>query len=155
MRVKQGVRCCGRELTQHGCRHRLLDILNNDGYPTPIIVFVNQKKTADMVARDLQKAGWNAATLHSGKSQEGREAALASLRSGEADILVATDLAGRGIDVPDVGLVVNFQMSNTIEAYVHRIGTHRGLSPCGRTRANDDLQDARAERARKELPSRS
>lgn len=103
-------------------KQRLLDILNNDGYPTPIIVFVNQKKTADMVARDLQKAGWSAATLHSGKSQEGREAALASLRSGEADILVATDLAGRGIDVPDVGLVVNFQMANTIEAYVHRIG---------------------------------
>ena len=100
----------------------MLDILNNDGYPTPIIVFVNQKKTADMVARDLQKAGWSAATLHSGKSQEGREAALASLRSGEADILVATDLAGRGIDVPDVGLVVNFQMANSIEAYVHRIG---------------------------------
>jgi len=44
------------------------------------------------------------------------------LRSGEADILVATDLAGRGIDVPDVGLVVNFQMAGTIEAYVHRIG---------------------------------
>jgi ATP-dependent RNA helicase DDX23/PRP28 len=44
------------------------------------------------------------------------------LRSGEADLLVATDLAGRGIDVPDVTLVINYQMSNTIEAYVHRIG---------------------------------
>ena len=85
-------------------------------------MFVNQKKTADQEACDLQKAGWNTATLHSGKSQEGREAALASLRTGQADILVATDLAGRGIDVPDVGLVVNFQMASTIEAYVHRIG---------------------------------
>jgi len=44
------------------------------------------------------------------------------LRSGEADVLVATDLAGRGIDVQDVSLVVNFQMAGTIEAYVHRIG---------------------------------
>lgn len=49
---------------------------------------------------------------------------MQALRTGDADILVATDLAGRGIDVPDVGLVINYQMSNTIEAYVHRIGMH-------------------------------
>jgi hypothetical protein len=60
--------------------------------------------------------------LHSGKTQEQREAALNSLRAGDADLLVATDLAGRGIDVPDVSLVINYQMANTIEAYVHRIG---------------------------------
>ena len=65
---------------------------------------------------------WNAVPLHSGKNQEQREAALNSIRTGENDVLVATDLAGRGIDVPDVSLVVNFQMSNTIEAYIHRIG---------------------------------
>ena len=47
---------------------------------------------------------------------------MQALRTGDADILVATDLAGRGIDVPDVSLVVNYQMSNTIEAYIHRIG---------------------------------
>ncbi|KAF7793189.1 hypothetical protein EIP86_004298 [Pleurotus ostreatoroseus] len=103
-------------------KHRMLEILNSGEFPSPIIVFVNQKKTADMVAKDLQRAGWSAATLHSGKNQEQREAALQALRSGDADILVATDLAGRGIDVPDVGLVINYQMSNTIEAYVHRIG---------------------------------
>ena len=67
-------------------------------------------------------AQWNAATLHSGKNQEQREASLQSLRSGAADVLVATDLAGRGIDVQDVSLVINFQMAGTIEAYVHRIG---------------------------------
>ncbi|KAH8107032.1 DEAD-domain-containing protein [Cristinia sonorae] len=103
-------------------KQRMLEILNSGEYPSPIIVFVNQKKTADMVAKDLQRAGWSTATLHSGKNQEQREAALQSLRSGESDILVATDLAGRGIDVQDVGLVINYQMSNTIEAYVHRIG---------------------------------
>ncbi|PPQ70960.1 hypothetical protein CVT24_009960 [Panaeolus cyanescens] len=101
---------------------RLLEILNSGQYASPIIVFVNQKKTADMVAKDLSKAGWSAATLHSGKNQEQREASLQSLRSGESDVLVATDLAGRGIDVQDVSLVINFQMANTIEAYVHRIG---------------------------------
>jgi ATP-dependent RNA helicase DDX23/PRP28 len=48
---------------------------------------------------------------------------LQALRNGESDVLVATDLAGRGIDVQDVSLVINFQMAGTIEAYVHRIGT--------------------------------
>ncbi|KAH9005212.1 P-loop containing nucleoside triphosphate hydrolase protein [Lactarius hatsudake] len=103
-------------------KQRLLEILNSGEYQAPIIVFVNQKKTADMVAKDLSRAGWSAATLHSGKNQEQREASLQSLRSGAADVLVATDLAGRGIDVQDVSLVINFQMAGTIEAYVHRIG---------------------------------
>ncbi|KAI0094010.1 pre-mRNA-splicing ATP-dependent RNA helicase PRP28 [Irpex rosettiformis] len=103
-------------------KQRLVEILNSGQYPSPIIVFVNQKKTADQVAKDLQRAQWNAATLHSGKNQEQREAALQSLRDGKSDVLVATDLAGRGIDVQDVSLVINFQMANTIEAYVHRIG---------------------------------
>ena len=104
------------------CRHRLLEILNSGEFASPMIVFVNQKKTADMVAKDLSRSGWNTATLHSGKNQEQREASLAALRNGEADVLVATDLAGRGIDVQDVSLVLNYQMANSIEAYVHRIG---------------------------------
>lgn len=103
-------------------KQRLLEILNSGQYASPIIVFVNQKKTADMVAKDLSRAGWSTSTLHSGKNQEQREAALQALRSGESDVLVATDLAGRGIDVQDVSLVINFQMAGTIEAYVHRIG---------------------------------
>jgi ATP-dependent RNA helicase DDX23/PRP28 len=70
----------------------------------------------------LKYLQWSAATLHSGKNQEQREASLQSLRNGDSDILVATDLAGRGIDVQDVSLVINFQMASTIEAYVHRIG---------------------------------
>ena len=77
---------------------------------------------ADLVAKELGRAGWSASTLHSGKNQEQREAALQALRDGAADILVATDLAGRGIDVQDVTLVINYQMASTIEAYVHRIG---------------------------------
>lgn len=103
-------------------RHKLLEILNSGMYAAPIIVFVNQKKTADMVAKDIQRGGWSTSTLHSGKNQEQREASLQALRTGEAHVLVATDLAGRGIDVQDVSLVINFQMASTIEAYVHRIG---------------------------------
>ncbi|THH01249.1 hypothetical protein EW026_g1410 [Hermanssonia centrifuga] len=103
-------------------KQRILEILNSGQFAAPIIIFVNQKKTADMVAKELQRAGWSAATLHSGKTQEQREAALQSLRTGDSDLLVATDLAGRGIDVQDVSLVINYQMANTIESYVHRIG---------------------------------
>ncbi|KAF7363361.1 hypothetical protein MSAN_00991800 [Mycena sanguinolenta] len=103
-------------------KQRLLEILNSGQYASPIIVFVNQKKTADMVAKDLSRANWSTTTLHSGKNQEQREAALQSLRNGDSDVLVATDLAGRGIDVQDVSLVINFQMASSIEAYVHRIG---------------------------------
>ncbi|WVQ70660.1 pre-mRNA-splicing ATP-dependent RNA helicase PRP28 [Cryptococcus sp. DSM 104548] len=101
---------------------RLIEILRTIGLPPPIIVFVNQKKTADMVLKYVQQAGMSGTTLHSGKSQEQREAALQSLRDGAVSVLVATDLAGRGIDVPDVSLVINWQMTDVIEKYVHRIG---------------------------------
>ncbi|GHJ89400.1 hypothetical protein NliqN6_5802 [Naganishia liquefaciens] len=101
---------------------RLQELLRTLGLPPPMIVFVNEKKTADQVVRYVQGAGRRATTLHSGKNQEQREAALQSLRDGDVEVLVATDLAGRGIDVPDVTCVINWQMSSTIEKYIHRIG---------------------------------
>lgn len=58
---------------------------------------------------------YNACTLHGGKGQEQREYALASLKSGSKDILVATDVAGRGIDIKDVSMVINYDMAKTIE----------------------------------------
>ena len=66
--------------------------------------------------------GYNAATLHGGKGQEQREHALSGLKEGAKDILVATDVAGRGIDIKDVSLVINYDMAKSIEAYTHRIG---------------------------------
>jgi len=103
-------------------KKRLQEILNSGQFKPPIIVFVNIKRNCDMVARDIKAMGFSAVTLHGSKTQEQREAALASLRNGQTDILVATDLAGRGIDVPDVSLVVNFNMATSIESYTHRIG---------------------------------
>ncbi|KAK9471028.1 P-loop containing nucleoside triphosphate hydrolase protein [Dipodascopsis tothii] len=102
-------------------RRRMLEIMGS-GHKPPIIVFVNLKRNCDYVSRELNKAGWKSVILHGGKSQDQREHALAQLRNGEADVLVATDLAGRGIDVPDVGLVLNFNMAKNIEDYTHRIG---------------------------------
>merc|ERR1712083_337181 len=77
---------------------------------------------ADVLAKGLEKMGYNAATLHGGKGQEQRELALSGLKEGGKDILVATDVAGRGIDVKDVSLVINYDMAKSIEMYTHRIG---------------------------------
>ena len=103
-------------------KKRLNEILHSREFAAPIIVFVNIKRNCDAVARDVQKMGFNSVTLHGSKTQDQRESALAALRSGSAEILIATDLAGRGIDVPDVSLVLNFNMAPSIESYTHRVG---------------------------------
>ncbi|KAI0140883.1 DEAD-domain-containing protein [Hypoxylon sp. NC0597] len=103
-------------------KKRLQEILSSNEFAPPIIVFVNIKRNCDAVAREIKHMGFSAVTLHGSKTQEQREQALASVRSGATDVLVATDLAGRGIDVPDVSLVVNFNMATSIESYTHRIG---------------------------------
>ncbi|XP_067009740.1 probable ATP-dependent RNA helicase DDX23 [Anabrus simplex] len=102
-------------------RRKLLEILGR-GVTPPVIIFVNQKKGADVLARGLEKLGYSACTLHGGKGQEQREYALASLKSGTKDILVATNVAGRGIDIKDVSMVINYDMAKSIEEYTHRIG---------------------------------
>jgi ATP-dependent RNA helicase DDX23/PRP28 len=102
-------------------RNRLIQLLNQ-GLDPPILIFVNQKKGADVLAKSLEKMGYNAATLHGGKGQEQREHALSGLKSGAKDILVATDVAGLGIDIKDVSMVINYDMAKTIEQYTHRVG---------------------------------
>ncbi|KAA8648938.1 hypothetical protein EYZ11_002395 [Aspergillus tanneri] len=103
-------------------KKRLAEILSSGEFRAPIIVFVNIKRNCDAIAREIKQMGFSSVTLHGSKTQEQREAALASVRNGSTDVLVATDLAGRGIDVPDVSLVVNFNMATSIESYTHRIG---------------------------------
>lgn len=103
-------------------KNRLREILQRGGFGPPIIVFVNIKANCDHIAREIQKMGFSTVTLYGSKTQDQREKALAQVRNGQVQILVATDLAGRGIDVPDVSLVVNFNMASSIEAYTHRIG---------------------------------
>uniref|UniRef100_A0AAZ3PVH2 Helicase C-terminal domain-containing protein n=1 Tax=Oncorhynchus tshawytscha TaxID=74940 RepID=A0AAZ3PVH2_ONCTS len=84
-------------------------------YEPPIIIFVNQKKGVDVLAKSLEKMGYNACTLHGGKGQEQREFALSNLKAGAKDILAATDVAGRGIDIHDVSMVLNCDMAKNIE----------------------------------------
>ncbi|MCO5613743.1 hypothetical protein L7F22_068021 [Adiantum nelumboides] len=102
-------------------RQRLFQLLSAHFEP-PMIVFSTTIQSVDGLAHDLRKEGFNVTTLHSKKTQTQREEALANLRSGQSDILVATDLAGRGIDVPNVSAVINYSFPTSFEAYIHRIG---------------------------------
>jgi ATP-dependent RNA helicase RhlE len=86
------------------------------------LVFTRTKHGADKVAHHLEAVGQPAAAIHGNKSQPQRERALAAFKEGRVRILVATDIAARGIDVDGVTHVVNFDLPNVPEAYVHRIG---------------------------------
>ena len=101
--------------------NRLQRMLDELGDRTAI-VFVNTKKNADHVAKNLDKSGYRVTTLHGGKSQEQREISLEGFRTKRYNVLVATDVAGRGIDIPDVAQVLNYDMPGNIEMYTHRIG---------------------------------
>jgi ATP-dependent RNA helicase RhlE len=86
------------------------------------LVFSRTKHGADKIVRQLEAAGIGASAIHGNKSQVQRERALAAFRSGQTNVLVATDIAARGIDVPGVSHVVNFDLPDVPEQYVHRIG---------------------------------
>jgi ATP-dependent RNA helicase RhlE len=87
-----------------------------------VIVFTRTKHGADKLQRDLAKAGIDAAAIHGNKSQNQRERALAAFKAPRPPVLIATDIAARGIDVDDVSHVVNFELPHEPETYVHRIG---------------------------------
>lgn len=86
------------------------------------IVFNRTKHGANKLAKAISEAGFEAEAIHGNKSQAQRERALAKFKQGLIPVLVATDVAARGVDVKDVGLVINYDLPNEPEAYVHRIG---------------------------------
>ena len=87
-----------------------------------VLVFTRTKHGADKVVRGLQKAGFAAEAIHGNKSQNQRERVLAAFRDGKLRTLIATDIAARGIDVDGVSHVINYDLPNIPESYVHRIG---------------------------------
>lgn len=102
-------------------RQALVDVLRDDEMDRAI-VFTRTKHGADKVTKQLEQAGIQAAAIHGNKSQSQRQKALDNFRSGRTPVLVATDIAARGIDVDGVSHVVNYELPNVPEAYVHRIG---------------------------------
>lgn len=112
-----------------------------------VIVFARTKHGADRIAKDLNKSGITAEAIHGDKSQNARQRALANFKNSATRVLVATDIAARGIDVADLSFVINFELPETAETYTHRIGrtgragqTGWALSFCDREE-RDQLND--------------
>ena len=87
-----------------------------------VLIFTRTKRRARFLARDLEKKGHRVSALQGNMSQNKRQQAINGFRKGKFDILVATDIAARGIDVADISHVINFDMPDTVDAYTHRIG---------------------------------
>jgi ATP-dependent RNA helicase RhlE len=103
-------------------KRALLREVLRDPSLTRAIVFTRTKAGANRVARDLDGAGVAAEAIHGNKSQNARQRALGAFRDGQVRVLVATDIAARGIDVDGISHVINFELPNEPESYVHRIG---------------------------------
>ena len=100
---------------------RLVEILSGDDV-RQAIVFTRTKRGANTVSERLEKAGINAEPIHGNKSQNARTRTLDRFRDGRCRVLVATDLAARGLDIDDITHVINYELPNEPESYVHRIG---------------------------------
>jgi ATP-dependent RNA helicase RhlE len=101
---------------------RLLLHLLNDAAIQSLLVFSRTKHGANRIAKDLVKAGVSAEAIHGNKSQNARQQALQNFKNRKTRVLVATDIAARGIDIDDLSHVANFDLPNVPETYVHRIG---------------------------------
>ncbi|MCA0399859.1 MAG: DEAD/DEAH box helicase [Proteobacteria bacterium] len=116
-RVTQGVM-----FVDQGAKPALLTRVLQDESIARVLVFTRTKHGADKVVKHLGRDGIEAAAIHGNKSQAQREKALAAFRAGHCRVLVATDIAARGIDVEGVTHVINFELPNVPDSYVHRIG---------------------------------
>ncbi|MGH7280787.1 MAG: DEAD/DEAH box helicase, partial [Polyangiaceae bacterium] len=112
-------------------RAELEDLLR-DQTADRVLVFTRTKVGANRLSERLEKAGIRSAAIHGNKTQGARERALQSFKVGDTRVLVATDIAARGIDVDGVSLVVNFDIPNEPESYVHRIGRTGRAGASGR-----------------------
>jgi len=109
-------------LVQTNRKKELLKVLLKNDKMHQTLVFTRTKARANQLVLVLQKSGHAVTAIHSNKSQNARMRALADFRRGKIDILIATDIAARGIDVEGISHVVNFELPDTPEDYVHRIG---------------------------------
>ncbi|MEQ8705260.1 MAG: DEAD/DEAH box helicase [Phaeodactylibacter sp.] len=103
-------------------KRKLLVHLLKENEVDSALVFSRTKHGANRIAKQLDKAGFNAAAIHGNKSQGARQKSLQQFKDGSLKVLVATDIAARGIDVDELSYVVNFDLPNVPETYVHRIG---------------------------------
>ncbi len=118
----------------------LKEILESQGIERALI-FTRTKHGADKVARELTKSKIRALAIHGNKSQNARQAALAAFKASEIRVMVATDIAARGIDIDDLTHVINFELPNIAESYVHRIGRTGRAGAAGKAIALCDIEE--------------
>jgi ATP-dependent RNA helicase RhlE len=99
----------------------LLNMLSDNDFEK-VLLFAETKRTVDRMNKMLKKSGVAVDQIHGDKSQGARQKALDSFKAGKIQVLVATDVAARGIDVSDVTHVINYQIPQTYDSYLHRIG---------------------------------
>ena len=108
-------------VSQHLKRGLLLALLTQTDTDS-VLIFTRTKHRASRLQRQIKSAGYKVTSLHSDRSQGQRQAALKGFKSGQFQIMVATDIAARGLDVDRISHVINFDMPDTADAYIHRIG---------------------------------
>lgn len=103
---------------------RLLQVLGEwyESQTEQILIFVDRQDASDHLLRDLLKRGYPCLSLHGGKDQADRDSTISDFKLGNIPILIATSVAARGLDVKDLGLVINYECPNHMEDYVHRVG---------------------------------
>lgn len=120
--IKQVIRICEENDKYDILLALMADINQLDPSERKTLIFAQTKRLADELATQLNRRGFNAEPIHGGRSQAQREQILEAYRNGRINVLVATDVASRGLDVSDIKHVINFDYPNTTEDYVHRIG---------------------------------
>lgn len=117
--VTQIIEVCG---DHDKYRNLLRHLRENLSERDRVLVFVETKRGCDMLTKSLRMDGFQARAMHGDKSQEERDWVLREFKNCQSTLLIATDVAARGLDVDDIKMVVNFDMPNDMESYVHRIG---------------------------------
>lgn len=118
--ITQVVEC----IEEHGKERKMMDLLNTimNQPECKTIVFVETKRKADDLTRWMRRDGWPTLCIHGDKNQGERDWVLNEFKQGKTPILIATDVAARGLDVDDIKFVINYDYPNNSEDYVHRIG---------------------------------
>lgn len=135
-RVEQGVFFVGKSDKQSLLTH-IIELRK----PASVLVFTRTKHGADKVVKFLSRNNIHAAAIHGNKSQNNRQAALTAFKDGKIKVLIATDIAARGIDVSELELVINYDLPNVPETYVHRIGRTGRAKASGTSRSFCDVEE--------------
>ena len=128
-------------LVEKNDKRQLLIHLLQDNKIQSALVFTRTKHGADKIAKELHRARISSGAIHGNKTQSARQNALSSFKNGKIRVLVATDIAARGIDVDDLSHVINFELPNIPETYVHRIGRTGRAGASGKALSFCDMEE--------------